>query len=83
MRKITKGGVVGIQFFTTSPKGETMQLMNVKQVSQMLAVKESTLYDWVEKNKIPYRKMGRLVRFNHDEIVRWLKNLKGEKNAVK
>ena len=75
---------MGIQFFTTSPKGEAkMQLMNIKQVSQMLAVKESTLYDWVEKNKIPYRKMGRLVRFNHDEIVKWLKNLKGEKHAVR
>ena len=49
-----------------------MSLMTVKELSQWLQVKPSTLYVWAEHGMIPHLKLGRLVRFDHDEIERWL-----------
>ena len=55
-----------------------MELINVKQLSTMLNVKTKTIYDWIYDNrvKIPYYKLGKLVRFNIDEIMKWLKDKK-------
>ena len=49
-----------------------MSLLTVKEVSQWLQVKPSTLYVWAEHGMIPHLKLGRLVRFDHDEIEMWL-----------
>ncbi|MEO7861414.1 MAG: helix-turn-helix domain-containing protein [Nitrospirales bacterium] len=49
-----------------------MSLMTVKEVSQWLQVKPSTLYVWAEQGMIPHLKLGRLLRFEHDEIDMWL-----------
>jgi excisionase family DNA binding protein len=49
-----------------------MALLNVKKVSEWLLVKPSTLYSWAEQGTIPYLKLGRLLRFDPDEIEVWL-----------
>lgn len=48
------------------------KLINVKQVSELLEVHVSTVYDWVNRGSIPYVKLGRLVRFKKAEIFRWI-----------
>lgn len=50
------------------------RLLNVKEVAQLLNVKENTVYDWVCIQFIPYIKLGRLVRFNQSEVLKWLDN---------
>ena len=48
------------------------KLLTAKQVSELLEVKISTVYDWVYRGVIPYVKLGRLVRFKKPEIFRWV-----------
>ena len=45
---------------------------DIRQLSAYLNVKPSTLYAWVAQGKIPCRKIHRLVRFDPNEIDRWL-----------
>ena len=49
-----------------------MALRNVKEVSEWLQVKRSTIYLWAEQGMIPHLKLGRLLRFDPDEIEAWL-----------
>lgn len=48
------------------------KLLTAKQVSELLEVKVSTVYDWVSRGLIPYVKLRRLVRFKKNEIFRWV-----------
>ena len=48
------------------------KLLDVKQVSELLAVRESTLRAWVFQRKIPFIRVGRLVRFRPSVLEKWL-----------
>ncbi len=48
------------------------KLLTARQVSELLEVKISTVYDWVYRGVIPYVKLGRLIRFKKPEIFRWV-----------
>ena len=48
------------------------KLLTAKQVSELLEVKVSTVYDWVSRGLIPYVKLRRLIRFKKNEIFRWV-----------
>ena len=50
------------------------KLLTAKQVAELLEVKLSTVYDWVSGKRIPYVKLGRLVRFKKPEIFRWVES---------
>jgi excisionase family DNA binding protein len=56
-----------------------VRLIDIQTLSTMLSVKPKTIYDWIRKDKIPFYKMNRLVRFNYDEILRWLREKKYKK----
>lgn len=43
-------------------------LLTIEEVSKMLQLKVSTIYDWVHRKKIRHVKMGRLVRFRLEDI---------------
>jgi excisionase family DNA binding protein len=47
-------------------------LLTVKQVSEWLNMKPSTLYLWASQGKIPCRKIYGLVRFEKHAIEEWL-----------
>lgn len=47
-------------------------MMDIKQLSQKLGISESGLYQWVSQRRIPFLKIGRSVRFDDDEIKKWL-----------
>jgi excisionase family DNA binding protein len=55
-----------------------MALLNVNDVSEWLQVKRSTIYLWAEQGTIPHVKLGRLLRFDSDEIEAWLQNHRRE-----
>ncbi len=50
-----------------------MEFVTIKELSQFLKVKESTLYSWVHNGSIPFHKLNGLVRFNMEEIREWVK----------
>ena len=47
--------------------------MSIKDVASLLRVQESTLRAWVFQRRIPFVRLGRLVRFRQSEIERWVK----------
>ncbi len=51
-----------------------MELVTIKDLSQFLKVKESTLYSWVHHGLIPFHKLNGLVRFEMEEIREWIKD---------
>ena len=58
--------------------------MTAKQVSELIEVKPSTVYQWVHGGLIPYVKLGKCVRFRKDELFRWIdKNYRKERVSFK
>ena len=56
------------------------RLLTAKQVSELIEVKPSTVYQWVHLGLIPYVKLGKCVRFKKAELFRWIdKNLRKER----
>jgi excisionase family DNA binding protein len=47
-------------------------LLTIKQLSELLNIKPSTLYSWANQAKIPCRKIHGLIRFDEGEIHHWL-----------
>ena len=47
-------------------------LLTYKEAAQKLRIAETTLRAWVSQRKIPYLKLGRVVRFDLEALERWL-----------
>jgi excisionase family DNA binding protein len=50
---------------------EIETFLDVRQVAQMLNLSIATIRKWVWTGFIPYKKIGRLVRFSAVEILEW------------
>ena len=48
--------------------------MTPEQCAGFLGIKINTLYVMKSQGRIPYRKVGHLLRFDFEEIVEWTKN---------
>jgi excisionase family DNA binding protein len=55
-----------------------MKLLTVKELAEILNVKEKTLYQWTELGQIPCIKLNRTLRFDEDDIEAWVKSKKKE-----
>ena len=49
------------------------RFLKVAEVAALLRCKQRTIYDMVEQNRIPYRKVGGRQLFDADEIIEWTK----------
>ena len=54
------------------------KLLSPQELSAALNVSIETVYAWTSQKRIPYIKMGRLVRFNADEVNKWLERQRVE-----
>ena len=57
-------------------------LIDIGRVSEYLDVKVNTIYSWVTQRKIPYVKVGRLIKFDLQDINLWIAQRK-EPSEVK
>lgn len=48
------------------------KLLSPIELSEALGISIETIYAWTSQKRIPYVKMGKLVRFSRTEINRWL-----------
>ena len=48
------------------------QLLTIIELSSYLSVKKTTIYDMVYHKKIPYTKIGNLLRFEKGLIDNWI-----------
>ena len=49
------------------------RFLGINDFSDYIGVPKGTLYSWVCQKKIPYLKIGKLVKFDLREIEPWLK----------
>jgi excisionase family DNA binding protein len=56
------------------PLRTSSSLMTPEQCAEFLGIKINTLYVMKSQGRIPYRKVGHLLRFVFDEIVEWTKD---------
>lgn len=49
-------------------------LLTIKDLSEHLQIKRSTLYLWAKQGRIPCLKLNGLVRFDPDAIAEWVKS---------
>jgi excisionase family DNA binding protein len=47
-------------------------VLDVPAVARLLTVGRNTVYALVARNAIPHRRIGRLIRFHRDAVMRWL-----------
>jgi excisionase family DNA binding protein len=47
-------------------------LIGISDMARLLGVRLKTLYSWVHQRKIPYVKVGRLVKFDQKDIATWI-----------
>ncbi|HEV7903187.1 MAG TPA: helix-turn-helix domain-containing protein [Pyrinomonadaceae bacterium] len=58
---------------TSTKRVETENLLTVKEAAAFLSLKPRTIYAMVAERRIPYRKAGRLLRFERAELLEWSK----------
>lgn len=54
----------------------TKRIFTVKELSDAINIKKSTLYLWVSQQKIPHIKLGKKVLFDSIEIEQWMQEHK-------
>lgn len=59
------------------------QLLDVSEAAALLHVKGKTLYAWVSRNKIPYRKICSLVRFHRGELIEWARGQQNKQPTLR
>lgn len=49
------------------------KLLTVEQLSGLIQIKRSTIYEWTHSGFIPHYKLPKGVRFKENEIDQWLR----------
>ncbi len=57
-------------------KGTSSLLIDIVELSRQLQVKPATIYSWTFTRQVPFIKIGRLLRFEQDEVNTWLEQRK-------
>ena len=50
----------------------TRRLLNIQDVAEYTGLSVHTLYAMVSQRRIPFVKMGRLTKFDREELDRWI-----------
>lgn len=50
---------------------ERPTFLTVEELAELLRVEVRTVYSWVSKGNVPFRKAGRRTVFLLDEIMQW------------
>ena len=48
------------------------RLLDINEVADYIGLSVHTLYTMVSQRRIPYVKMGRLTKFDREEIDKWI-----------
>ena len=50
---------------------ESTRILTPDEAAALLGVAKSTIYAWVHRRSIPFRKHGRLLKFDQSALERW------------
>jgi excisionase family DNA binding protein len=75
--------VMGGRRIIPSCETQNAEILTIGKLSKYLSVSPNTIYSWISRKKIPYIKLGRLVRFNRQDIDKWVQEKKVEEVVIK
>jgi excisionase family DNA binding protein len=58
------------------------RLLDIKEVSELLSIKQSTLRAWIFSKKLPVVRLGRLVRIKESVLADWIRSAEGRENGA-
>ena len=61
---------------SSSRRTTTVEWLGVPELARMLNVSEDMIRSLVHQRRIPYYKVGKLIRFDPNEIAKWLSGLR-------
>ena len=47
--------------------------LSVDEIAAHLGIKRDTVYNWIAQKQLPAHKVGRLWKFNKDEVDEWVR----------
>lgn len=56
------------------------RLVGIKEAAKYMDISVNTLYTWVSQKRIPYVKIGRLVKFDLEALNRFIESSVVEEN---
>ncbi len=59
------------------------KLLTIEDVAEFLQVKPSVVKYWIYNRDIPFIKLGRYIRFDHNEIKCWIEENKSNNGNLK
>ena len=51
---------------------ETERWLSVEEIAAHLGVSKETVYRWLEREKVPAHRVGRLWKFKASEVDKWI-----------
>jgi excisionase family DNA binding protein len=63
-------------FSVCAPGAALKRLLTISEAASLLGVRPQTLYLWVSAQRIPHRKIGRLVRFTEEDLEEFVNQQK-------
>ena len=67
-----------VKSITVKREGTEQRYLSPQELSKYLGIAIQTVYEWTSQKKVPYIKMGRLVKFDQREIDTWMQTQKVE-----
>jgi excisionase family DNA binding protein len=59
-----------------------MEILTVEDVAKFLKISKSYAYKLAESGKIPYVKLGKSLRFDKEDVIRWFEEQKKTGNKT-
>ena len=55
------------------PSDSPLVFLTAQEAAELLRVQRRSLYRLVQQQRIPYRRIGRAIRFERNELLAWTK----------
>ncbi len=55
--------------------------LSVDEIADHLGIKKDTVYKWVRRRKMPFHKVGKLLKFQIKEVDKWVIDGKAATNS--
>lgn len=52
------------------------RLLNIDELVEYISVPKGTIYNWISQKKLPYIKMGRRIKFDKQDIDKFIETKK-------
>jgi excisionase family DNA binding protein len=75
-------GIVSEKAIVSEQITKQKELLSTTETAEFLGISKNTLYEWIIQKKIPYFKVGRLVKFKKEDLDAWLKKKKMEEEEI-